>query len=101
MQQKLKEANEYLAQLRLLRSVPIVVSQHTAKPFAALNADTALANFHTGRDDLVVETLMITFAMVMFQERIRRPSQRVFTKRVSSSLRADSACSQRSAHGES
>ena len=46
----------------------MVVPQQTAEPLVALDLTILPANFITRRDDLVVESLVISLSVIMFQE---------------------------------
>ena len=48
-----------------LRRVAIVVSQHAAKPFATFNLASDLPDFAVGIDDLVFESLVVSFTVIV------------------------------------
>ena len=48
------------------RRVTVVVLQHAAKPFTALDLSGDASNFITRFDDLIAEPLMISLDMIMF-----------------------------------
>ena len=58
----------------------VIILEHPSEPFTAVDVSDILADLLSGRDDLVVETLMISFGVVVLQIRNRSPSQRILTK---------------------
>ena len=52
----------------LLCCVSVVVAQQTAKPRAALDLTIVLADSSTRLDDLVAQSLVISFAVIMSQK---------------------------------
>ena len=53
--------------LESLRRFAIVIVQQAAKPFAALNLTSALTNFLSRFNDLMIEPLVVSFLMIMSQ----------------------------------
>ena len=53
---------------QLSRSVAIIVPQHTTEPLAAFDVANNLAHVVSRFDDLIVEPLVVSFAMIMLEK---------------------------------
>ena len=51
-----------------LRGLAMIIPQQPAKSIATLDLTVSLADFFAGLDDLVAETLVVSFAVIMEQE---------------------------------
>ena len=57
-----------------LRRVAVVVSQHAAEPFAALDLADLLTDLAARAYDLVAQPLMVSFPMIMIEIRMDDPA---------------------------
>ena len=71
----------------------MVVSQHTSKPFAAVNLTSTTANLSFRIDDLVFEPLVISLAVVMNKEFANRAAQQALAEENQSMLHSVVWCS--------
>ena len=53
---------------QLSRSVAIIVPQHTTEPLAAFDVANNLTHFVSRFDDLIVEPLMVSLAMIVLEK---------------------------------
>ena len=61
-----------------LRGITKAIPKHPTEPFPASDLANLLADLNAGGNDLVAETLMIPFGMVVLQVTGNSPSQRIF-----------------------
>ena len=63
-----------------LRCLAMIILQQPAKSYATLEFTVSLADFFTGLDDLVAETLVVSFAVIMEQEFLNCFAERMLTE---------------------
>ncbi len=58
----------------------MIIPQQPAKSFATLEFTVSLSDFFAGLDDLVAETLVVSFAVIMEQEFLNCFAERMLTE---------------------
>ena len=58
----------------------MIIPQQPAKSFATLDLTPSLTDFFAGLDDLVAETLVVSFAVIMEQEFLNCFAERMLTE---------------------
>jgi hypothetical protein len=58
----------------------VIVLQHSSEALSAYDLSFTLADVFVGRNDLVLQSLMVSLDVIMFDEVIDRPAQHALTK---------------------